>query len=89
MWRRRVIIPMRRNIGRDAGETVWNAFNDDFNDDVGFLSGREVVVCSMSYSRGEVRLRFAEHREYCPADCPNQPGNNFKYVIRSLIRKHR
>jgi hypothetical protein len=46
-------------------------------------------VCSMSYSRGEVRLRFAEHREYCPADCPNRPEKSFKYTIRSLIRKHR
>jgi hypothetical protein len=85
MWRRCVIIPMRRNIGRDAGETVWNAFSDD----VGFLSGREVVMCSLLSRRGSVRLSFAEHREYCPEDCPNRPEKSFKYTIRSLIRKHR
>ena len=76
---------MRRNIGRDAGETVWNAFNED----VGFLSGREVVMCSLATRRRSVRLHFAEHREYCPEDCPNRPVNHYKYTIRSLIRKHR
>ena len=85
MWRRRVTIPMRRNIGRNAGETVWNAFNDD----VGFLSGREVVMYSLSSRRGSVRLSFAEHHGWCPSDCPNQPGKHFKYVIRALVRKHR
>lgn len=85
MWQRLVTIPMRRNVGKSSVETAWNAFNDD----VGFLSGREVVMCSLSSRRGQVRLRFAEHREYCPADCPNQPGKHFKYVIRALVRKHR
>lgn len=86
MWQRVVKIPMRRNVGKGRRtETVWDAFSDD----VGFLSGHEVVVCSMSYSRGEVRVTFAKHREYCPADCPNQPGKNFKYAIRALVRKHR
>ena len=85
MWQRYVTIPMRRNIGNSRCETAWNAFGDD----VGYLSGREVVMCSLATRRRSVRLHFAEHREYCPEDCPNQPEKSFKYVIRSLIRKHR
>lgn len=85
MWKRIVIIPMRRNIEKTKRESVWEALGDD----VGFLSGREVVLCSVSSRRGEVELKFAEHREYCPADCQNQPVKDFKYAIRALVRKHR
>lgn len=85
MWHRYVFIPMRRNRGNSRAETAWNAFSDD----VGYLSGREVVMCSLSSRKDGVRLHFAEHREYCSEDCPNQPEKSFKYVIRSLIRKHR
>lgn len=86
MWQRIVTIPMRRNVSASGKtQTVWDAFNDD----VGYLSGREVIRVSVSPRRGKVRLRFAEHREYCPADCPNQPVMHFKYIIRALIRKHR
>jgi len=84
-WQRTVIIPMRRNIGESSVETAWIAFNDD----VGYLSGREVVMYSLTSRRGSVRLSFAEHREFCGGECENKPEKNFKYVIRGLIRRHR
>jgi hypothetical protein len=86
MWMRHIDIPMNRNItDLNRVETAW----DWFNDDVGWLSGREVVMIGMSLRGKCVRVTFADHREWCDVDCDNKPASHLKYKIRSLWRRHR